>query len=142
MTMPTLPDAYLTFDIEISFKPEAPNGLLLYSGQQPRTGDFMSLGLNEGYVEFRYELGSGVTLIKSEEPVALGKWSTVRIGRNRKDGRLQVNDLPTLLATATGRFQGLDLLEPFYIGAVPDFDQISTQAGFKTGKQAFSFSLV
>ena len=29
----TLPDAYLAFNIEISFKADSPNGLILYNGQ-------------------------------------------------------------------------------------------------------------
>ena len=37
----TLPDAYLSFNVEISFKPESPNGLILYNGQ----GNFSSIDI-------------------------------------------------------------------------------------------------
>jgi hypothetical protein len=133
MVMPTLPDAYLTFEVELSFKPENPNGLILYNGQIQHTGDFISLGLNDGHVEFRYELGSGVVLLKSEKPIEMKKWHTVRISRNKKDGVLQINDEMEITGSATGRFLGLDLLEPLYIGGVPDFSQISKQNGFDRG---------
>lgn len=46
----------------------------------------MSLGLNSGFVEFRFDVGSGPAIIKSTLPVALGQWHTVQLVRNRRDG--------------------------------------------------------
>lgn len=34
---------------------------------------------------------------------------------------------------STGRMQGLDLAQPFYLGGVPDFTNIHKQNGFETG---------
>lgn len=46
-------------------KPTEPNGLFLYNGQRmDRTGDFISLNLIDGYVEFRFDLGSGAAIIR------------------------------------------------------------------------------
>jgi hypothetical protein len=54
IALDTLPDAYLAFDIEVSFKPEAPDGLILYNGQnEAGSGDFVSLFLRDGTPEFR-----------------------------------------------------------------------------------------
>lgn len=61
-------------------------GLLLYNGQKQEQGDFIALVLNNGYVEFRFELGSGPAIIRSNEPVQIGKWHTAQIRRERKDG--------------------------------------------------------
>ena len=133
MVMPTLPDAYLAFDVQISFRPEQSNGLILYNGQTQHSGDFISLGLSDGRVEFRYELGAGVTLLRSDTPIQMNKWHTVRISRNERDGVLKVNDQIEITGTAPGKFKGLDLLEPLYIGGVPDFGQISKLNGFSQG---------
>jgi hypothetical protein len=35
--------------------------------------------------------------------------------------------------TALGRFQGLDLVEPLYVGGVPDFRNIHRLSGFTRG---------
>ena len=40
--------------------------------------DFISLAIVQGFVEFRYDLGSGVPLVlRSAEPVQLGHWHHV-----------------------------------------------------------------
>ncbi|GFS51261.1 basement membrane-specific heparan sulfate proteoglycan core protein [Trichonephila inaurata madagascariensis] len=145
MRMPTLSDAYLSFEVEIAFKPESMNGLLLYNGQKQEQGDFIALVLNNGYVEFRFELGSGPAVIRSTEPVEMRKWHTVHIRRERKDGFLRVDDRPEVTGSAQGKFLGLDLVQPMYIGSVPDFGLIESNAGalrgfigcishYKTGK--------
>lgn len=62
-------------------------GLILYNGQQSGgSGDFVSLGLNGGFVEFRFDVGSGPAVIKSALPVSLGQWHTVKLIRSRRDG--------------------------------------------------------
>ncbi|GFR30669.1 pikachurin, partial [Trichonephila clavata] len=145
MRMPTLSDAYLSFEVEIAFKPESMNGLLLYNGQKQEQGDFIALVLNNGYVEFRFELGSGLAIIRSTEPVEMRKWHTVHIRRERKDGFLRVDDKPEVTGSTQGQFLGLDLVQPMYIGSVPDFGLIESNAGairgfigcishYKTGK--------
>ncbi|CAL1298852.1 unnamed protein product [Larinioides sclopetarius] len=133
MRMPTLSDAYLSFEVEIAFKPESMNGLLLYNGQKQEQGDFIALVLNNGYVEFRFELGSGPAVIRSNEPVEMRKWHTVQIRRERKDGFLKVDDQPEVTGSAQGRFLGLDLVQPMYIGSVPDFGLIESNAGATRG---------
>lgn len=46
-------------------KPTKADGLFLYNGQKmDRTGDFISLNLVNGYVEFRFDLGSGAAVIR------------------------------------------------------------------------------
>lgn len=42
------------------------NGLIFYNGQKSDgKGDFISLSLNNGYLEFRYDLGKGPATIRS-----------------------------------------------------------------------------
>ncbi|XP_052124491.1 basement membrane-specific heparan sulfate proteoglycan core protein isoform X6 [Frankliniella occidentalis] len=133
MALPTL-IAYMTFNISISFKPERSDGLILYNGQQSGgSGDFVSLGLNGGFVEFRFDVGSGPAVIRSARPVSLGHWHTVKLIRNRRDGEMYVDEAGPHTGIAPGRFQGLDLSEPLYLGGVPDFKAIHRLTGHSQG---------
>ncbi|CAM1304488.1 HSPG2 (predicted) [Pycnogonum litorale] len=132
LSLPTLP-AYVEFDIEISLKPEKPDGIVLYNGQQVGSGDYIAFGLANGHAEFRFELGSGPAVVRSNKPLELGKWHTVRLSRNGKQGRLVVDDEPEVNAVAQGRFRGLDLQEPLFVGGVSDFKNIGKQSGFTQG---------
>ncbi|XP_047486480.1 basement membrane-specific heparan sulfate proteoglycan core protein-like isoform X20 [Penaeus chinensis] len=135
LSLPTLPRAYLAFDLEISFKPETGDGLILYNSQREsqEDGDFVSFGLSGGYAEFRFDVGSGPAVIKSRQPLALNKWHTVKLSRDRKKGSMIVDDGEQIMGSSVGRFLGLDLVRPMYLGGVPDFDRIHQEAGFKTG---------
>ncbi|CAH1240507.1 HSPG2 [Branchiostoma lanceolatum] len=134
MTFPTLREAYLQFDIEVSFKPESTEGLILYNGQKNGgAGDFMSLGLSEGYVEFRFDVGSGAAVIRSKNALELGRFHTVVLKRNSRFGSLSVDGLPAVNGTSQGNFRGLDLIEPLHVGGVPDYAAISTASGLKSG---------
>lgn len=48
-------------------------------------------------------------------------------------GTMTVNDGVPVTGTSDGKFQGLDLINPLYIGGVPDISQINEQAGFVSG---------
>ena len=49
------------------------------------TGDFLSLGMSGGSVEFRFDTGAGPTVIRSA-PVALDEWHVARIKRVKRKG--------------------------------------------------------
>ena len=52
--LPPLSQAVLRFDIEISFRPQNLNGLLLYTSERrDKYGDFLSLSLENGFPVFR-----------------------------------------------------------------------------------------
>ena len=52
-------------EIEIVFKAEAANGLILYNGYTTdRSGDFISVALKDQYLEFRFDLGTGPAVIR------------------------------------------------------------------------------
>jgi len=63
-------------------------GLILYSGQMTDgSGDFVSFGMRNRRAEFRLDVGSGPAVITSD-PLELDRWYTVRVRRERKEGRL------------------------------------------------------
>ena len=69
-TFPQLQDVFLNLELSVSFRPEAGAGLILYNGNtDPDTQDFISLGLASSVPELRYNLGSGVTVVRAQRPV-------------------------------------------------------------------------
>lgn len=63
---PGLRRTILTFaEIDVVFKPTDSDGLLLYNGYSTdRSGDFLSLALRGGYLEYRFDLGTGPATIR------------------------------------------------------------------------------
>ena len=52
-------------DIEIVLKPSHPEGLIIYNGYtHDRIGDFVSLAMKEGFLEFRFDLGTGPAVLR------------------------------------------------------------------------------
>ncbi|RZB41729.1 basement membrane-specific heparan sulfate proteoglycan core protein, partial [Asbolus verrucosus] len=135
ITLRTLPDAYLQFNFEVSFKPQNSDGLILYNGNKgnDRSGDFISLSLVNGVPEFRYMLGHAVTVVKADHPVSLNQWHTVKVIRHKKKVTMFVDGASPYVGTAEGKYISLDLSEPLYLGGVPNFNQISPEAGVYTG---------
>lgn len=66
---PPLKGISKTFKIEIALASKSLNGLILYGGQfKNGKGDFISLNLIRGFLQFRFNLGSGIaniTYVKS-----------------------------------------------------------------------------
>ncbi|KFP31810.1 Agrin, partial [Colius striatus] len=85
--------AYHTVRIAMEFRALEPSGLLLYNGQS-RGKDFISLALVGGFVELRFNTGSGTGTISSRVRVEPGKWHQVVVNRNRRSGALSVDGEP------------------------------------------------
>ncbi|XP_020284881.1 basement membrane-specific heparan sulfate proteoglycan core protein isoform X6 [Pseudomyrmex gracilis] len=134
IAFPPLPDSYLKFNIEISFKPESYDGILLYNDEFGNgNGDFIVLSLINGYPQFKFNLGSGPASINADKPVTLSEWHTIKIQRNRKEATMLVDGEGPYKVVAVGRRQGLDLKEPLYIGGVPNYNRLDKQVEANTG---------
>ncbi len=52
-------------ELELVVRPAAMEGLLLYNGDRnDGQGDFMAVFLNQGYVEFAFDLGNGIVIVR------------------------------------------------------------------------------
>ena len=52
-------------EMEFIFKPMDQTGLIFYNGySSDRTGDFISLAMVNGFLEFRFDLGTGPAIIR------------------------------------------------------------------------------
>ncbi|XP_067328853.1 basement membrane-specific heparan sulfate proteoglycan core protein isoform X4 [Anolis sagrei] len=133
LVLPTMKDAYKTFAVEITFRPDTPDGMLVYNGQKKTTDtDFVSFGLVGGRPELRFDAGSGMATIRHPSIIKLGEFHTVRLYRNLTQGSLVLDDHPPVNGTSQGKFQGLDLNEGLYLGGYPNYAAIA-KTGLSSG---------
>nr|XP_056721446.1 basement membrane-specific heparan sulfate proteoglycan core protein [Euleptes europaea] len=133
LVLPTMKDAYKTFAIEITFRPDTPDGMLVYNGQKKNTGtDFVSFGLVGGRPELRFDAGSGMATIRHPSIIKLGEFHTIRLYRNLTQGSLVLDHHPPVNGTSQGKFQGLDLNEGLYLGGYPNYAAVS-KTGLSSG---------
>uniref|UniRef100_A0A8C8S4Q0 Heparan sulfate proteoglycan 2 n=1 Tax=Pelusios castaneus TaxID=367368 RepID=A0A8C8S4Q0_9SAUR len=133
LPLPTIKDAYKKFEVQITFRPDTADGMLLYNGQKKSTGaDFVSFGLVGGRPEFRFDAGSGMATIRHPAPIRLGEFHTVRLYRNLTQGSLVLDSHPPVNGTSQGKFQGLDLNEELYLGGYPNYAAIA-KTGLSSG---------
>uniref|UniRef100_A0A8D0GIY7 Pikachurin n=1 Tax=Sphenodon punctatus TaxID=8508 RepID=A0A8D0GIY7_SPHPU len=126
---PLEPQNYLSFmEFEITFRPDAENGVLLYS-YDTDSKDFLSINMVDSYVEFRFDCGSGTAIIRSEEPISMGQWHELRVSRTAKNGILQVNQQKPVEGKAEGAFTQIKCNPEIFIGGVPNYDGLKKNAG-------------
>lgn len=71
-------------DLNLRFKTHSSNGLILWTGRHTaqEDDDFLSLGIENGYLHLRYNLGSGEVNIKyNSTKVSDGLWHRIRANR-------------------------------------------------------------
>jgi coxsackievirus/adenovirus receptor len=77
--------------ILLVFKPQDNYGLMVYMDKKDQvlghTRDFLSVGLYDGFVELRYNLGSGTAVIRSAQRATLNVWHELIATRENRAGR-------------------------------------------------------
>ncbi|XP_038060853.1 agrin-like isoform X2 [Patiria miniata] len=120
--------------VEMEFLATEPNGMLFYNGQSTNgRGDFISLNLMDGYLEFRYNLGSGTAKVKSPERVTLNEWHRVEATRMNMDGMLYLDGQMVAKGESSGSAKQLNLKKSLFIGGTDNFSQFSRKAGITDG---------
>ncbi|KAK6177684.1 hypothetical protein SNE40_015737 [Patella caerulea] len=111
--------------IEIVFHTLNRDGILLFNAQNPDgTGDFVSLSIKDGHVEFRYDLGGGEAILLSRNPVTLKKSHRVIARRLNEVGLLIVDSDNPVNGASTPSHTSLNLKDPLYLGYVPNADDV------------------
>ncbi|KAK2165282.1 hypothetical protein LSH36_52g01014 [Paralvinella palmiformis] len=124
--------AYRQITIEMTFKTLSNEGILLYSGKiMNGTGDFISLSVKDGFVEFRYDLGSGPAVLRSSHQVTLNKFHKLKVQRFMKEGILYLDDMYEASSVSPGKLNNLNLRTDTFLGWVPNavkgiYDNIGT----------------
>ncbi|XP_030918401.1 agrin, partial [Geospiza fortis] len=133
-----VPDLQDKMSMEVVFLAKKPSGMIFYNGQKTDgKGDFVSLALHEGHLEYRYDLGKGPALLRSKEPVPLDTWVSVLLERSGRKGVLRVNNGQRVTGESPKSrkvpHMVLNLKEPFYVGGAPDFSKLARAAAISSG---------
>lgn len=68
-------------------------GLLLFASQYPDgSGDFISLNIDQGVVDYRFNMGSGTVIIRSDHRIQLNTWHEIYVEKQGKKGTLIIDD--------------------------------------------------
>uniref|UniRef100_A0A7M4G0T5 Basement membrane-specific heparan sulfate proteoglycan core protein n=1 Tax=Crocodylus porosus TaxID=8502 RepID=A0A7M4G0T5_CROPO len=119
ISYPPLTNIHYELRVDAEFKPLSPDGLIFFSaGKGGPVEDFVSLAMAAGRLQFLYELGSGMAVLQSMEPLALGRWHRVSAERSSKDGTLVVDGGRPVKRSSPGKSQGLNLRTPMFLGGV------------------------
>ncbi|KAH8254010.1 hypothetical protein KR032_007940 [Drosophila birchii] len=122
--------ALIWLELKVTLKPEQSDGLILYSGPEHR-GDFIALYLNEGFVEFAFDLGSGPALVRSEHSLSLGQWHTIRISRTARLAVLKVDQYQEVMTISSNGFWHLSLDQNLFVGGVNHVDRLPLDLKYK-----------
>ncbi|XP_034447565.1 agrin isoform X9 [Hippoglossus hippoglossus] len=114
------------------------NGVIFYNGQKSDgKGDFISLSLNNGILEFRYDLGKGPATIRSKEPIQLNVWNTINLERSNRKGEIMVNKKDPVRGEAPKSRKNLhvdlNLKESLFVGGAPDYSRLARVAALTDG---------
>ncbi|XP_041425839.1 basement membrane-specific heparan sulfate proteoglycan core protein isoform X10 [Xenopus laevis] len=119
ISYPPLTNIHNELRVDLEFKPISSDGLLFFSGGKAApVEDFVSIAMVGGYLEFRYELGSGLAILRSLEPLTLGQWHKATAERVNKDGTLIVDSSDPVKRSSPGKSQGLNLKTLMYLGGI------------------------
>nr|XP_022341960.1 basement membrane-specific heparan sulfate proteoglycan core protein-like isoform X4 [Crassostrea virginica] len=148
--------------IEIEIKPQSlENGLVLYSGQnEDGSGDYVVVLMKDGYLEFRYNTGSGEALLKSKKKLVANEWVKITAIKSGQEGSLVINNEEPVKVwpwsyynnlrnnyyhynmhrryrykrgTSPGTYIGLDLRTRLYLGGVDPDKNIPDDVDVRTG---------
>uniref|UniRef100_A0A8C3VUA4 Pikachurin n=1 Tax=Catagonus wagneri TaxID=51154 RepID=A0A8C3VUA4_9CETA len=126
---PLEPRHYLSFmEFEMTFRPDSEEGVLLYS-YDTSSKDFLSITMAGGHVEFRFDCGSGTGVLRSEEPLTLGRWHDLHVSRTARNGILQVDKQKVVEGMAEGGFTQIKCNSDIFIGGVPSYDDVKKNSG-------------
>ncbi|XP_034338203.1 agrin isoform X16 [Magallana gigas] len=115
----TKPNDDLMFAIQLKILND--DGIVTFASQYPNgTGDFIAVTVVNGYLEFRYDLGSGMALIRSKDQLKKNTYHKVLVNRMGRSGQLQVDNSPVWSGESQGTLTSLDLEEFLYLGNVPE----------------------
>lgn len=73
--------------IDLKFRTLHPDGLIFYASDAS-FGDFLAIWMQEGYVNYAYDLGTGIMHVKSSKKYGDGRFHTISASRDMQSGNL------------------------------------------------------
>ena len=134
MAYASLTNAFAITSITLEIRPAAPDGLLLFNKQANANGrDFIGVRLQNGFVEFAYNLGGGTLTLVSSEPLQLNEWHTVEVHRSGRNGQLIIDSSLPVTGLSPEGYDSLQLGDPLYIGGIEDSASNNVPVEFRAG---------
>ncbi|XP_053379585.1 agrin-like isoform X3 [Mercenaria mercenaria] len=107
--------------IEVWFLTKSVNGMLLFASQYlGGSGDFLSLNIDDRFVELIFDLGNSPVVIRSSTRLRLNKWHKVTVRRTSKDAELIIDDGLPNTGSSQGDLTGLQFTGSLYVGGFKD----------------------
>ncbi|CAK1547749.1 unnamed protein product [Leptosia nina] len=126
--------AYKRVRLRIRVRPERARGVLLLTGEHDDlSGDYLALILRNGHVELRFDCGSGAGVLRSPEPIRLGRWNTISVYRHRWDAWLRLNNGKRVRGRSKGLFSRMTFREPVWVGGAGNTTGLQTKLGLTEG---------
>ncbi|RUS83809.1 hypothetical protein EGW08_008421, partial [Elysia chlorotica] len=120
MELPRLEGGTEALSIEVTFTSFNEDGIILFNAKfKNGSGDFVSLAIRHGYLEFRYDLGGGPAILKSRELVAQSVNHRVIAQLEQNRGSLILDNGQQIQGSSPSTHKSLDLNDPLYLGHVP-----------------------
>ena len=95
------------------------DSVLFYCSQsEDGKGDFASLAIKDGYLEFRFDTGSGAAILRSNVKIELNIWHEVKIRRKLRDGSMVLDNGAPVVGKSPGNTRGLNIKTPLYVGGL------------------------
>ncbi|KAM4607482.1 protein eyes shut homolog [Polymixia lowei] len=122
------------------------DNLILFSGHKGQGNDgddFFVLGIRNGRVVHKFNLGSGVGTVVSDRLNLQVKIHTVLFGRSKKTGWLKVDGQRNRTGTSPGPLAGLNVLNQLYVGGYNEYtpELLPLGSRFRNGFQGCIFDL-
>ena len=122
-------------NVELIFRPDSDNGLVLYQGGRQRgtVEDFFSIGLVDGFVEFRFDNGDGTAILSSKQ-IELRVDHKIVARRSGRSGSLQLDEGTDIVLGDTGGNETHQRLAgDLYVGGVQDYHVVPKRSGQTMG---------
>nr|XP_060608807.1 protein eyes shut homolog isoform X1 [Anolis sagrei ordinatus] len=117
--------------IQIQFQTLLSDGILFYTAQHlsPRSGDFLSISLANGYVQLRYNLGDRIIILQTFQNVLTSNntWYLIKAGRVGNEGYLDLDGI-NITQKASSGMTALDTRTDFYVGGVTSLNLVNPMA--------------
>lgn len=118
------------FSIKLKFKTFTEDGLIFLMG---RGVQYLSLEIRNGHILYQFNLGSGETVLRSNETYNDGNWHMLEALRLDKIGVLRIDEVLVAKDEGPGKTRGHHASDVFYIGGYPLEDhhyKTVTRVGF------------
>ncbi|XP_015782759.1 agrin isoform X2 [Tetranychus urticae] len=107
-------------DIDLEMTTSRHDAIILYNSQRPNDfGDFIALTIKDGRVEFRYNLGSGLVILRSPDKIPLRRKIRITAKIYHKEGLLSVSGQDPVTGRSLGLMKALNLADYLFIGSLP-----------------------